>query len=91
MPYVSPDIYPGLVPADHHNTTEVALQTHTQHNDDVHSMEHYPVEIDPLLPIPTVNISVQDDAMEGYNIYIDTKHFAFIPEKASHTAPIANE
>lgn len=81
--------FPTLIPHVHD-------MEHTEHSSSVHGwhghdMEHYPEETDPDLPIPTIALDIEKDAMAWYNAYITTQNFTFIPEKASRTKAINNE
>jgi len=61
VPIVNPNILP-----DHHSTEEDTT-THKDHEEESHtstnSMKHDPIEIDPSLPLPSVVLTVQKDAM----------------------------
>lgn len=89
VPIVNPNILP-----DHHSSEEDST-THEDHEEESHasanSMKHDPIEVDPSLPIPSVTLNVQKDAMAWYNAFIRLENFVFIPEKASSTWPIENE
>ncbi|MFT7588051.1 MAG: hypothetical protein ACI959_000257 [Limisphaerales bacterium] len=44
--------------------------------------EHIPLEYPSDLPIPSVKLSVEKDAMSGFNLHIGAENFVFSPEHA---------
>lgn len=65
-------------------------EDHSTHFDHDHSMAHGTIEVDPNLPIPSLDLEVTPDAMSGWNITVDPHNFTFTPENINRR-PVANE
>ncbi len=56
------------------------------HGDHDHGHHHKPLEVSTLdssAPIPTINATITQDAMAGWNLHIQTENFVFTPEKVN--------
>lgn len=50
---------------------------------------HKMIEVDPSLPVPSVELTISPDALDGYNLHLVTENFTFTPEAAGRE-PVAN-
>ena len=83
--FLIPLSFPDLIP--HHHE-----QTHHEHpNKEHHEHHHSNKEVDPTLPLPSVTLRTEKDLKGGYNIFIETEYFTFVPEKASTEHAVPNE
>ncbi|MEM9954555.1 MAG: c-type cytochrome [Chloroflexota bacterium] len=72
---------------NHDDMTEASNHTDTHNHDEaLHADAHNhdtPVDVDTWEAVPTVNLTVTEDASSGYNVRIDVENFTFAPQNAS--------
>jgi hypothetical protein len=67
------------------NSTNLNKADHSGHNESTNSTTHAhkEIEINADLPIPSVNLTVIEDIMGGYNLKLDFTNFTLTPEKVN--------
>jgi hypothetical protein len=68
--------------APHHSHHQAQANEGDSHSSTTHSHHQVqPVEIPQGTPIPTVLLHVSKDSVSGWNVYLETTHFQFVPQR----------